>query len=162
MFGCKEHKKFDFSIDHLVTSRCSILSCIVEKGCLLWPVCSLAKSLFAYALLHFVLQGQIPLLFQVYLDFLLLYSSCLWGKGVLCVCVCVCVFTLESVVGLHRFPILLTNFHFFGISGWGIDINVMLNGLSRKEPRSLCHFWDCSQVLHFRLFCWLWGLLHFL
>ena len=30
-----------------------------------------------------------------------------------------------------------------------------------NEQRSLCHFWDCSQVLHFRLFYWLWGLLYF-
>ena len=27
--------------------------------------------------------------------------------------------------------------------------------------RSFCCFWDCIQVLHFGLFCWLWGLLHF-
>ena len=27
----------------------------------------------------------------------------------------------------------------------------------RNEQRSFCHFWDCTQVLHFRLFCWLWG-----
>ena len=28
-----------------------------------------------------------------------------------------------------------------------------------NEQRSFCHFWDCTQVLHFRLFrCWLWGL----
>ena len=30
-----------------------------------------------------------------------------------------------------------------------------------NEQRPLCHFWGCSQVLHFRLFYWLWGLLHF-
>ena len=24
-----------------------------------------------------------------------------------------------------------------------------------------CYFWDCIQVLHFRLFCWPWWLLHF-
>ena len=29
-----------------------------------------------------------------------------------------------------------------------------------NEQRSFCHFWDCIQVLHFGLFCWLWGLLH--
>ena len=28
-----------------------------------------------------------------------------------------------------------------------------------NEQRSFCHFWDCIQVLHFRLFCCLWGLL---
>ena len=30
-----------------------------------------------------------------------------------------------------------------------------------NEQRSFCGFWDCIQVLHFGLFCWLWGLLHF-
>ena len=32
--------------------------------------------------------------------------------------------------------------------------------LGNKE-RSFCHFWDYIQVLHFRLFCWLWWLFHF-
>ena len=26
-----------------------------------------------------------------------------------------------------------------------------------NEQRSFCHFWNCVQVLHFGLFCWLWG-----
>ena len=30
-----------------------------------------------------------------------------------------------------------------------------------NELRSICCFWDCTQLLHFRFFCWLWGLLHF-
>ena len=30
-----------------------------------------------------------------------------------------------------------------------------------NEPRSFFHFWGCTQVLHFRLSRWLWGLLHF-
>ena len=30
-----------------------------------------------------------------------------------------------------------------------------------NELRSFCHLWECTQVLHFKLFCWLWGLLHF-
>ena len=29
------------------------------------------------------------------------------------------------------------------------------------EQKSFCRFWDCIQVLHFRLFCWPWWLLHF-
>ena len=29
-----------------------------------------------------------------------------------------------------------------------------------NEQRSFCHFWDCTQVLHFGLFCWPWWLLH--
>jgi len=36
---------------------------------------SLGRTLLAFALLHSVLQGQICLLLQVFLDFLLLHSS---------------------------------------------------------------------------------------
>ena len=53
--------------------------------------------LLAFALLHSVLQCQICLLLQVFLDFLLLHSSPLWWKrhlfGVL---------VLECLVGLRR------------------------------------------------------------
>ena len=37
----------------------------------------------------------------------------------------------------------------FGTQPW---ITVMLMVCLRNEPRSFCHFWDCIQVLHFRLF----------
>ena len=47
---------------------CRIFSCVVRRGCLLWPVCSLGKTLLAFDLLHFILQGQICLLLQVFLD----------------------------------------------------------------------------------------------
>ena len=50
-------------------SMCRVFSCVVGRGCLLWPVRSLGKTLLAFALLHFVLQGQIYLLLQVSLDF---------------------------------------------------------------------------------------------
>ena len=30
-----------------------------------------------------------------------------------------------------------------------------------NEPRSFCYFRKCTQALHFGLFCWLWGLIHF-
>ena len=30
-----------------------------------------------------------------------------------------------------------------------------------NKQRSFRRFWDCIQVLHFRLFCWPWWLLHF-
>ena len=52
-----------------------VFSCAVGRGSLLWPVRSLGKTLLAFALLHFVLQGQICLLLQVFLYFLLLHSS---------------------------------------------------------------------------------------
>ena len=90
--------QFDFSIDHLVMSMCRVFSCAVGRGCLLWPpVRSLGKTLLAFALLHSILWGQICLLLQVSLDFLLLHSSSLWWKGHL-----FWVLVLEDLVGLHR------------------------------------------------------------
>ena len=62
-----------------------------------WPLCSLGKTLLAFALLHFVLQDQSCLLLQVSLDFLFLHSSPPWWKGHL-----FRVLVLERLVGLHR------------------------------------------------------------
>ena len=81
IFGCKEHNQSVLGIDHLVMSMCRVVSCVFGRGCLLWPVCSLDKTLLAFALLHFVLQGQTCLLLQVSLDFILLHSNPLWWNG---------------------------------------------------------------------------------
>ena len=62
-------------------STCRVFLCVFGRGCLLWPV--LGRTLLALALLHSVLQGQICLLLQVFLDFLLLHSSPLKWKGYL-------------------------------------------------------------------------------
>ena len=50
-------------------------SLVFLEECLLQPVRATGKTLLAFALLHFLLQGQICLLLQLFLDFLLLYSS---------------------------------------------------------------------------------------
>ena len=93
---------------------CVVISCVVARGCLLWLVRSLGKTLLAFALLHFVLQGQTCLFLQVCLDFLLLLSSPLWWKGYLLL-----VLVLEGLVCLHQ----TSQFSVFGISGWGIDLD---------------------------------------
>ena len=77
-------------------SMCWVVSCVVGRGCLLWPVRSLGKTLLPFDLLCFVLQGQIYPLFQVSLDFLLLHSNYLQWKGHL-----FWVIVLEGLVGLH-------------------------------------------------------------
>ena len=41
---------------------CRVFSCVFGRGCLLWPVRSLGKTLLAFALLHSAFQGQICLL----------------------------------------------------------------------------------------------------
>ena len=50
---------------------------LLEEGAI-WPVCSLGKTLLAFALLCSAFQGQICLLLQVFSDFLLLHSSPLY------------------------------------------------------------------------------------
>ena len=39
-------------------SMCRIFSCVVGRGCLLWPMCSLGKTLLAFALLHSYSKAQ--------------------------------------------------------------------------------------------------------
>ena len=96
-------------------SMCGIISCVAGRGSLLWSVHSLGKTLLAFALLHFVFQGQTCLLLHVSLDCPLLHSSPLWWKGYLFL-----VLVLEDLGGLHRTVWL---FSFFGISGWGKDLD---------------------------------------
>ena len=78
-------------------SMCRLVSYVIGRGCLLWPVCSLDKTLLAFALLHFVLQGQ----------------TCLYSRYLLTSYFCIpipcdeketffLVLVLESLVGLHR------------------------------------------------------------
>ena len=75
-------------------------SCVVGRGCLLWPGCSLGKTLLAFALLYSVLQEfallysvpQICLLLQVFLVF---QSSIIKGH-------LLWVLVLKGILGLHR------------------------------------------------------------
>ena len=76
---------------------CVVFSCVVWRGCLLWPVRSLGKTLLAFALLHSVFQGQICLLLQVFLDFLFLHSSPLYWNGHV-----FWALVLKGLIGLHR------------------------------------------------------------
>ena len=78
-------------------SMCRVFSCVVGRGCLLWPVCSLGKTLLVFALLHSVLQGQICLLLQVFswlpnfaFQSPIMKMTSFW------------VLVVEGLVGLHR------------------------------------------------------------
>ena len=98
-------------------SMCRVVSCVVGRECLLWPVCSLDKSLLAFALFHFVLQSQTCLLLQISSDLLFcipiphdekdIFTSGFVGFFLL-------LLVLESLVGVYR----TVSFSFFGISGW--------------------------------------------
>ena len=53
-----------FHNNHLLMSMCKVIFCVFGRRHLLWSVVSLGKTLLAFALLHFVFQGQIYLLLQ--------------------------------------------------------------------------------------------------
>ena len=143
------------SVGHWVLSMCRVFSCAVGRGCLLSPVHSLSKTLLAFALLHYVLQGQICLLLQVFLDFLLLHSGPL-GTGIGHL---FWVLVLEGLVGLHRtIQLQLLKYYW---SGHRLGLPWYWMVCLGNKQRSFCHFWDFIQVLHFTLFCWPWWLLHF-
>ena len=57
----------------------------------------LGKTLLAFALLHSIFQGQICLLLQVFLDFLLLHSSPPYNERT-----SFFVLVLKGLVGFHR------------------------------------------------------------
>ena len=125
---------------------CRVISCVVGRACLLWPVHSLGKTLLAFALFHFVLQGQTCLLYQVFLDFLLLHSSPLKWKGHL-----LGVLVLEGLIGLHRtIQLQLLQHYWLGHRLGLLWYWIICLG---NQQRLFCCFWDCIRVLHFRLFC---------
>ena len=113
---------------------------LLEDG--VWSACSLGKSLLAFFLLHFVLQGQTVCYFRYLLTSL--HSSPLWWKGHL-----FWVLVLEGLVGLHgtiQFQLLQ---HYW--LGYRLGLLWYWMVCLENKQRSFYHFWDCSQVLHFRL-----------
>ena len=119
-------------------SMCRVFSCVVGRGCLLWPVGSLGKTLLGFALLHSVLQDQVCLLtpdvswlptfaFQPPI----MRRTSFWG-------------VLKGLVGLHRTIQLQLLQHYWLGHRLGLLWYRMVC-LGNKQ-RSFCHFWDCIQV----------------
>ena len=131
----------------------SSLVLLEEHVC--YDQCIFLAKLLVFALLHSVFQGQICLLLQVSLDFLLLHSSPLWWKGHLFFLVLV----LEGLVGHHKTIQLQFLQHYWLGHRHGLLWYWMV--CLGNEQRSFFRFWDCIQVLHFGLFYCLWWLLHF-
>ena len=140
-------------------SVCSVFSYLVGRGCLLWPVSSLSKTLLAFGLLHSVLQDQTCLLLQV-ISWLSTFSF----QSLMMKRTTFLVLLLEGLVGLHR-PFI--NCWSSSTSSTSVSSPLVVGhrlGLLwcwvvclGNKPRSFRHFWDCTQVLLFGLFNWLWG-----
>ena len=130
----------------MVMSMWRVVTCVGGQGCLLLPVHFLGKTLLAFSLLHSVLHGQICLLLQVSLDFLLLHSSSLqWKWHPFCVCVLV----LESLIVHLRTVQLQLLWHYW--LGHRLRLPWYWIVCLGNEQRLFCYFWGCTHVLHFWL-----------
>ena len=130
-------------------SMCRVFSCVVGRGCLVWTVPSLGKTLLA--LTCFILYSKAK--FACYSSYLL---TSYFGIPVPYNEKDIWVLTLKGLVGLHRtIQLQLLQHYWLGIDLDDLDDWMVCLG---NEQRSLCRFWDCIQVLHFGLFCWLWWL----
>ena len=134
-------------------SMCRFFSCVVGRGCLLWPVHFLGKTLLVFALLHSVFQGQICLTPGVcWLPTFVFQSLIMKRTSFLDV-------SLKGLLGLHRTIQLQPLQHYW--LGHRLGLLWFWMVCLRNEQKSFCRFWDCIQVLHFGLFCWPWWLLYF-
>ena len=132
---------------------CVKLSLVLLEESVCYDMCSFDKTLLAFSLLHFLLQGQICLLLQVFLDFLLFAFQPAMMKRTSFLGVSSKV--LVDLLGTAQLHLLL---HYWSGYGFGSPWYWMV--CRGNEQRSFCLFWVCIQVLHFRLFCWLRSLLH--
>ena len=73
----------------------------LEEG-VCYDQCIFLAKLLVFALLHSIFQGQICLLLQVFLDFLLLHSSLFWVLVLKGLVDLFWVLVLKGLVGLHR------------------------------------------------------------
>ena len=121
-----------------------VISCVVERGCLLWPVRSLGRTLLAFALLHSVLKGQICVLLLVFLDSYFFIPVPYNENDIFFRCF------LEGLLGLHRTVQLQLLQHYWLGHRLGLLWYWMV--CLGHEQRSFCRFWDCTQELHLRLF----------
>ena len=104
---------------------------------------------------HFVLQGETCLLIWVSLTTYFCIPVPYDEKGHLFL-----VLVLEDVVSLPRDVQLQLLWHLW--LGHKLGLLWYWIVCLGREQRLFCHFWDCTQVLHFELFCWPWGLFPFL
>ena len=86
-------------------------------------------------------------LYEVHLFFIIFFGHLFW------------VLVLKGLVGLHRIVQLQLTQHYW--LGHRLGLPWYWIVCLGNEQRSFYCFWDCIQVLHFRLFCWPWWWLHF-
>ena len=117
-------------------SMCRVFSCVVGRGCLLWPVCSLGKTISLCPASFRTPRPNLPVTPGVsWLRTFAFQSSIMKRNWVL---------VLKSLVGLHRTVQLQLLQHYWLGPRLGLLWYWMV--CLGNEQRSFCHFWDCIQV----------------
>ena len=154
IFGCKEYNQYDFVIDHLVMSMCSLLLCCWKRVFAMTSAFFWQNSISVCPASFCTPRPNLPVILGIFWLPTFAFQSPIMKRtsffGVL---------VLEGLVGLHvSVELLLLQLYWSGHSLGLLWYWMVCLG---NEQRSFCRFWDCIQVLHFRLFCWPWWLLHF-
>ena len=126
---------------------CIVFSCVVGRGCLLWPVHFLGKTLISLCPASFhIPRPNLHVTPGVsWLPTFALQSPIMKRTPFR-------VLVLEGLLGLHRtIQLQLLQHYWLGHRLGLLWYWVVYLG---NEQRSFCRFWDCIQVLHFRLSCW--------
>ena len=106
IISCKKYNQFNFSIYHLMMSMCRVISCVVGRGCLLWPVCSFGKTLCFCPASSCTLRPNLPVISGVFWVSTFAFLSPVMKRTSF-----LCVLVLEGVVGLHRTSQLQLTWH---------------------------------------------------
>ena len=134
----------------MVVSMYRVFSCVVGRGCLLWPVHSLGKTLLAFALLHSLLpRASLPVTPGVSWLPTFAFQSPIMKRTSFWVLV------LKGLVGLHRtVQLQLLQCYWLGYRHWlGHSwITVILNGLPWKQTEIILSFVRLHPSTAFRSF----------
>ena len=134
-------------------------SCVVGRGCLLWPVRSLGRTFIRLCPASFCTpRPNLPVTSGVSWLRTFAFQSPIWRGHLFGVS-----FKTSfgvSLLGLYRTIQLHLLQHYW--LGHRLELLWYWMVCPGNEQRSFCRFWDCIQVWHFEFFCWLWWLLHFL
>ena len=120
-------------------SMCTVFSCVVGRGCLLWPLCSPGKILLAFSLFILYSKAKFACYPRCFLNSYFCIPVPYNEKDIFWVLV------LRDLVGLHRTIQLQLLQHYWLGHRLGLLWYWMVC-LGNKQ-RTFCHFWDCIHVL---------------
>ena len=117
---------------------------LLEGGCLLWPVHSLGKTLSALPCFILYCKAKYACYPRYFLTSYFFIPVPYNEKDIF-----FGVLVLKGLVGLHRIIQLQLLQHYW--LGHRLGLLWCWMVCLGNEQRSICHFWDCTQVLHFGL-----------